>query len=201
MSVKDQLKILDNKSRQNKADYDLYQKNVKIVALSSGKLDKYEHLTGDELGYTPDPVQKAKFEYSPLVQVFNKGLTTGEKSEGLLKRLKNIEYQLRAIEYNIDNQPPAINDGINNQPLSIKGQEISDTKKFKFRDANGNEIKELNYLVDYIDNNIEKYIEGKKFSIQTRSTKDGKAAYKNYIFSDYTNLWSLVKKYLKENYQ
>ena len=62
-------------------------------------------------------------------------------------------------------------------------------KKIKFRDANGNEIKELNYLVDYIDNSIEKYIIRKNFSVQTRSTKDGKSIYKNYKY-----LWSLVKK-------
>ena len=127
------------------------------------------------------------------------------KSEGLLKRIKNIEYktdnQLRAIENNIGNQPTAIKDGINNQPLSIKGRKISDTKKFKFRDANGNEIKELDYLVDYIDNSIEKYIIRKNVSIQTRSTRDGKTVYKNYDFSNYTDLWSLVKKYLKENFQ
>ena len=35
MTIKDQLKILDNKIRQNKADYDLHKKNVKISALSS----------------------------------------------------------------------------------------------------------------------------------------------------------------------
>ena len=101
--------------------------------MPSGKLDKYEYLTGEDLRYKPYPVQKSKFEYSPLGQVFNKGLTTGERSEGLLKRLKNIEDKtnnhLRAIENNIGNQPPAINDGINNQPLSIKGKKISDIKK------------------------------------------------------------------------
>ena len=43
------------------------------------------------MGYKPDVVQKAKFEYSPMGQVFNKGLDTSEKQEGLLKRLKNIE--------------------------------------------------------------------------------------------------------------
>ena len=79
MTVKDQLKILDNKIRQNQAHCDLYRKNAKISALSSGKLDKYEYLTGEDLGYKPHPVQKAKFEYSPLGQVFNKGLTTDEK--------------------------------------------------------------------------------------------------------------------------
>ena len=55
--------------------------NAKISALSSGKLDKHEYLTGEDLGYRPDPIQKVKFEYSPLGQVFNKGLTTVEKSE------------------------------------------------------------------------------------------------------------------------
>ena len=77
MAVKDQLKILDNKIRQNQADYDLHRKNTKTSALSSPKLDKYEYLTGEDLGYRPDPVQKAKFEYSPLDQVVNKGLRTG----------------------------------------------------------------------------------------------------------------------------
>ena len=66
MTIKDQLKILYNKIRQNKANYDMYRKNAKISALYSGKLDKYEYLIGQDLGYRPDPVQKAKFEYSPL---------------------------------------------------------------------------------------------------------------------------------------
>ena len=37
MTVKHQLKILDNKIRQNQADYDLCRKNAKISAFSSGK--------------------------------------------------------------------------------------------------------------------------------------------------------------------
>ena len=85
MTIKEQIKILDNKIRQNKADYDLYRKKCKDTALSSGKLDKYEYLTGEDLKYRPDPVRKAKFEYSLLDQVFNKGLDSKEKQEGLLK--------------------------------------------------------------------------------------------------------------------
>ena len=119
--------------------------------------------------------------------MFNKVLATDEKSAGLLKRLKNIEDKT-------DNQLIAIERNIGNQPTAIEDRKISDAKKFKFRDANGNEKKELNYLLDYIESSIEKYIEGKMFSIQTRSTKDGKTIYKNYNFSDYTDLWSLVKK-------
>ena len=44
MTVKDQLKILDRKIKQNRADYDLYRQNAEISALSSGDLDKYEYL-------------------------------------------------------------------------------------------------------------------------------------------------------------
>ena len=60
-------------------------------------------MTVEDLGYRPHPVQKAKFEYSPLGQVFNKGLDSSEKQEGLLKRLKNIEDKN-------DNQLDAIRD-------------------------------------------------------------------------------------------
>ena len=109
MTIKEQIKILDNKIMQNQADYDLYGQNAKMSALSSGKLDKYEYLTGEDLGYRPDPVQKAKFEYSPLGQVFNKGLNASEKKEGFIKRLKNIEdktdNKLRAIEDQKNNPP------------------------------------------------------------------------------------------------
>ena len=91
MSINEQIKILDNKIRSNQAQYDLDRQNAKISALSSGELDKYEYLTGEDLGYKPDVVQKAKFEYSPLGQAFNKGLKTDEKQVGLSKRLKNIE--------------------------------------------------------------------------------------------------------------
>ena len=91
MTIIEQIKILDDKIKQIQADYDLYRQNSKISALSSGKLDIYEYLTGEDLRYDPDPVLKAKLEYSLLGQVFNKGLDSSEKQEGLLKRLKNIE--------------------------------------------------------------------------------------------------------------
>ena len=82
---------------QNKAQYDLDRKDAKISALSPNNLDKYEYLTGK-----PTTIQQAKFEYSPLGKIFNKGLNEDDKKEGLFKRLKNIEdkneKQLKAIE-------------------------------------------------------------------------------------------------------
>ena len=86
MTINEEGKILNDKIKQNQADYDLYRQTAKISALSSGKLDKCEYLTGEDLGYKPDVIQKAKFEFSLLGQVFNKGLDVGEKNEGLLKR-------------------------------------------------------------------------------------------------------------------
>ena len=74
MTINEQIKILDNKIRSNQSQYDLDRQNAKISALSSGELDKHEYLTCEDLGYKPDVVQKAKFEYSPMGQVFNKGL-------------------------------------------------------------------------------------------------------------------------------
>ena len=59
--------------------------------LSSDNLDQYEYLTGEDLGLKPNTIEQAKFEYSPLGNIFNKGLSEEDKKEGLLKILKNIE--------------------------------------------------------------------------------------------------------------
>ena len=65
-------------------------------------MPKYEYLTKKDLKYKPDAFEQAKFEYSPLGKVFTDGLDKSDRNEGLLKRLKNIEYrnnnQLLAIK-------------------------------------------------------------------------------------------------------
>ena len=81
MTITQQVKILDDTIKTNKAQYDLDRQAAKISALSSGELEKYEYLTVENLGYQPDVVQKAKFEYYPLGQVFNKGLDVNEKKK------------------------------------------------------------------------------------------------------------------------
>ena len=87
---------------QNETQYDLDRKSAKISALSSNNLDKYEYLTGEDLGLKPSTVEQAKFEYSPLGKIFNKGLDKNDKKEGLFERLENIkdknEEQLQAIK-------------------------------------------------------------------------------------------------------
>ena len=90
---------------QNEAQYDLHRKAAKISALSSNNLDKYEYLTGEDLGLKPSTVEQAKFEYSPLGKIFNKGLDKDEdKKEGFYTRLKNIENAQKNLTRNDDNE-------------------------------------------------------------------------------------------------
>ena len=78
MTVTDQIKILDREIMQNEAQYDLDRKTAKMSALSSNNLDKYEYLTGENLGLKSSTVEQAKFEYYPLSKIFNKGLDEEE---------------------------------------------------------------------------------------------------------------------------
>ena len=91
MTVTDQIKILNRTIKQNESQYDLDRGAAKISALSSNILDKYELFTGEDLGVKPSTVEQAKFEYSPLSKIFNKGLSEDDKKEGLFKRLENIK--------------------------------------------------------------------------------------------------------------
>ena len=106
MTKFDQIKILDNKIKANKAQYMLERKIAEISAKSSGELDKYEYLTGEDLDYKPEALTQAKFEYSPLGKTLTFGSTKEDKNEGLLKRLANINkandlHSLRYINSNI----------------------------------------------------------------------------------------------------
>ena len=76
---------------QNEAQCDLDRRNAKISALSSNNLDKYEYLTGKDLGLKPSAVEQVKFEYSPLGKIFKKRLSKDHTKERFFKRLRNIE--------------------------------------------------------------------------------------------------------------
>ena len=57
MTITDQIKILDRKILQIEAQYDLDKKAAKIFSLSSNNMDKYEYLTGEELGLKPSTIE------------------------------------------------------------------------------------------------------------------------------------------------
>ena len=54
-------------------------------------MEKCEYLTGEDSGYKPGVVEQAKFEYSLLGKVFNKGLKKEGKKEQFFKRINNVE--------------------------------------------------------------------------------------------------------------
>ena len=54
---------IDDKIKDEKLQYDINREAAKMSALSSGKIDKYEYLTGEEM-FPPDQsriIEKAKF--------------------------------------------------------------------------------------------------------------------------------------------
>ena len=69
MAINDQI-------RDENLQYDINREAVKISALSSGKIDKYEYLTGEEIlpSNQQQMIEQAKFTYSPLEKAFGKKL-------------------------------------------------------------------------------------------------------------------------------
>lgn len=63
---------IDDKIWHKKLQYDINRKDAKISALLSGKINKYEFVTGEEiLPSGPNQIiQKAKFTNSPLGKTF-----------------------------------------------------------------------------------------------------------------------------------
>ena len=141
MTLTDELKILDDRIKTIQAQYDLDREAAKITALSSKELNKYEYLSGEDLGYKLGVAEQAKFEYSPLGKVFNKGLKKEDKKEGLLKRLNSIEgkneEQLKAIQYQGERQFDIINkqqkspEAINKQKDQLKILKKTNEDKLK----------------------------------------------------------------------
>ena len=117
MTAVDQIKILDRKINQTEVQYDLDRKAIKISALWSQNLDKYEYLTGEDLDYQPIAAEEAKFEYLPLGRVFN---NRGIK-ERLAKRVKSIEDKneelLKAIKGKTDTKSKT---GLFNEDLTLE---------------------------------------------------------------------------------
>ena len=70
-----------DKIKDEKIQYDINIEAAKISALSSGKIDKYEYLPGEEI-LTSDQsiiIEQAKFRYSNLEKAFEKQIKTIEE--------------------------------------------------------------------------------------------------------------------------
>ena len=85
MTIEDQIK-------DEKLQYDINREAAKISTLSSGKIDKYEYLTGEEIlsSNQQQIIEQAKFTYSPLGKAFEKQIKTIEdQGEKQIKAIRN----------------------------------------------------------------------------------------------------------------
>ena len=98
MTCKEQNKVLDAIIESNVNQYKVDRINAEISAFSSGDLNKYEFLKRIDLNYKPNPLDNARFEFSPLGKTFSAGLdktAQGYQEEGVMKLLKDIRDSLR----------------------------------------------------------------------------------------------------------
>ena len=88
--------VIDDQIKDEKLQYDINRKSVKISALSSGKIHKYEYLTGEDilLSNQQQITEQGQFTYSPLGKAFEKQIKTitikdqGKKQVDALKVLE-----------------------------------------------------------------------------------------------------------------
>ena len=94
---------IEDEIKDEKLQYDINSQAAKISALSSGEIDEYEYLTGEEIlpSNQQQIIQEAKFNYSPLGQAFEKQTKTiedqGKKQVDALESLKPFNKQLPSI--------------------------------------------------------------------------------------------------------
>ena len=97
---------LEDQIRDEKLQYDINRQAAKISALSSGKIDKYEYLTGEDIlpSNQQKIIEQAKFTYSPLGKAFEKQKKTiedqGKKQTDALADLKPKEIKPRETKPN-----------------------------------------------------------------------------------------------------
>ena len=77
MTIIDQIRV-------EKLQYDINREAAKILALSSGEIDKHEYLTGEVIlpSNQQQIVEQAKFTYSPLGKAFEKQTKTIDEDQG-----------------------------------------------------------------------------------------------------------------------
>ena len=144
MTIEDQIK-------DEKLQYDINREAAKISALSSGKIDKYEYFTGEEIlpSNQQQIIQQVKFNYSPLG--------------------KALEKQIKTIEDQGKKQVKAIQDNkqIVNKDDDYKDKLLLSREREIFKDIYNkrlDKIEELNNKIDYNNLNYVVVGTGDKYS-------------------------------------
>ena len=134
MTINDQIK-------DEKLQYNINREAAKISALSSGKLHRYEYLTGEDIlpSNQQQIIEQTKFTYSSLGKAFDKQIKTikdqGKKQIDALENLKPKE-ETKPIDSTPNNQSRAriiFNELINKRKeLMNKLYDSDDYNKLKF---------------------------------------------------------------------
>ena len=137
MTIEDQIK-------DEKLQYDINREAAKISALSSGKIDKYEYLTGEEIlpSNQQQIIQQAKFAYSPFGKALEKQIKT-IKDQGK-KQVKAIQDNKQLVNINKD-------DDYKDKLLLSKEREI-------FKDIYNKRLDKIEELSNKIDYDNLKYV-------------------------------------------
>ena len=105
MTINDQIK-------DEKLQYDINREAAKISALSSGKLHKYEYLTGEDIVPSTQQqiLEQTKFTYCPLGRAFDKQIKTIEDQEkkqiDALNTVKSDnKITIKKYTYDLDDTP------------------------------------------------------------------------------------------------
>ena len=123
MAINDQI-------RDEKLQYDINREAAKTSALSSGKIHKYEYLTGEDIlpSNQQQIIEQAKFTHSPLGKAFEKQIKTIE-DQGK-KQVDALEYlKPKAIESGSNDNKPTITKEIYNNILVERLDEILEMSK------------------------------------------------------------------------
>ena len=89
--------IINDQINDEKLQYDINREAAKILVLSSGKVHKYEYLTGEDIlpSNQQQVIEQATFTYSPLGKAFERQIKTiqdqGKKQVDALESLKPKE--------------------------------------------------------------------------------------------------------------
>ena len=87
--------IINDQIKDEKLQYDINREVAQISAISSGKIHKYEYLTGEDILPSTQQkiIEKTKLIYSPLGKAFEKQIKTiqdkGQKQIDALENLKD----------------------------------------------------------------------------------------------------------------
>ena len=130
---------IGNQIRDEKLQYDINKEVEKILALSSGKIDTYKYLTGEEIlpSNQQQMIEQAKNTYSPLGKAFEK------QTKEQVKAIKDFNIsdkasELRQIEAIF--QQNVLNDLISNKLKIIELQDSIELDKLNYKNYDFNNV-------------------------------------------------------------